>query len=280
MDDRTAYEILKLKTNIDYNSLSRRYENFVRLYKRHMMRLPVNVRPYDLMQMKKAYEYLIYKRIEDNELQMLYPVEHQTAFGRFQKRIECRISPILSSYRKQILITLFAAVFTGFMLFVSNHRPVDLRVTVLGQQLETDNQYDNLKKSIKKLEAHSPQTTVSINRLELSYQVLSSQVYDSKGNLINYLLYSGYSDVYVMEAEILDYLKAGGVEFCEINSEAKPSVNEDQNLVLYGTFVDPESDLYKNICRVNGEQKSWVALIMPTAQNLRQSEEFVGLVAR
>lgn len=73
MDRMRAFSILKINPHTSKEIISKRHDYFVKLYKQHLMWMKFKISPEEIEEMKEAYEFLLYKKVDDAELEKLYP---------------------------------------------------------------------------------------------------------------------------------------------------------------------------------------------------------------
>lgn len=258
MDDRTAYEILKIKAGTSLNDIVKRHDHFSRLYKHYQMGERVYISPEKLEQMKSAYECLLYKRIEDEELQYLYPLESNSRCYQTYDKIIC---PLMKRHKPKIIYTIVMSVLTIIIICVINYKPVDFQVTVYLQPSETVYEYESRIMNLDAYEYEMLGSLPGIKKPRIDYQ----NYYPANGAGANLLgLYTADDvDVYIMEEALLSELQEKAIEFYNVGSDTAK------------VYVNKKTSLYRNICNAKNENRSWVAVVSPLSRRKEQAMNFI-----
>lgn len=283
MDERTAYSILKIRPGTSIEDISKKHDHFAKLYKKYLMREPVNMTPEEIEQMKSAYEYLVYKRIDDQELETLYPLENNSLSHQLWKELVRTIGPFLILHKAKVIYTLVMCAITFIIICVKNYQPVDLRIVVFSRPSVSIYEYEFRNQIMDRFESEILVNISGIERpaMELQFYYPGEDVDSSNAGL----LFQDQADVYIMEESLLHAMKEAGIEFLAldrlagqglrqvyepVNNEIKKVSGNDS-----GVTIDKETSLYHYICNWYGDGKAWVAAVSRNTAHGNEALRFI-----
>lgn len=276
MDDRTAYEILKIRPGTSLAIVEKRYEHFVKLYRKYLMGEPLEYSTNDLLQMKEAYQCLLYKRIEDKELKDLYPQENQGLCHQALRYGVKLMAPFVKRHRAKIIYTCVMLVLTFLIIQIMQYQPVDLKIAVLSDPAGSIFEYQIRRELMDAYEAEIMDNVVTIRRPVVEYQSVYSPEGTSYG--VSDFTLSRDVDVYVMEEPLLIRLKSLGFEFVELKGlDVQPVYDPVRQQVNVRTqlHVELTTSLYRYICNYQNDNQSWVAVLSPDCRHRAQAMQFL-----
>jgi len=267
MDEFTAYRILKIKKGTDRNYIIKRHEHFVKLYRQYLMGQKTGLTSEQIEEMKEAFECLLYKRITDEELHDLYPVEKDDTIHKLLRKGSDFASFLWERHRPKIIYTVVMCLITYLIIFISNYRPVDLEVAILKRTSAPpmDISYESmiLKSFKNEIEARVP----GIRHMK----IIPALYYDSgseEQEFNNMSLMLVNADVYIMEKDSFMLFQGSeeGAKRILAGDEADTlEAYKNESVVPYyplGVLVSEESKIYKSLCRLSNNNEEWIA-VMP-----------------
>jgi hypothetical protein len=127
----------------------------------------VYVSPEKLEQMKNAYECLLYKRIGDEELPYLYPMENNSKCYQTYDKI---ILPLIQRNKPKFIYTIVMSVLTIIIIGIINYKPVDFQVTVYMQPSETVYEFEYRRMNLNSYEYEIMGSLPGIQKPRIDYQ--------------------------------------------------------------------------------------------------------------
>ncbi len=283
MDDRTAYSILKIRPGTSHEDISRRYEHFIKLYKRYLMGQSINMSPEEIEQMKRAYVHLLYKRIGDDELKDLYPPEN-TSLGHQLWESSCKATrPFLVRHKAKVIYTLIMCVLTYIIIAVRNYQPVDLKIAVLSQS-ESSSIYEMEIESMT-ADAYEVILTENLSGVKRPKIEFQGYLYENEAGLgMTMNTISDEYDVYIMDERLLKELKARGVTFLSLDRYMSTKTDQAYNPFLQGdqsiseVYIDNDTSLYQYVCNLRNDNRVWVAVVYSESKHLGQALQFIKYI--
>ena len=280
MDDRTAYRILKIRAGTRQEDLSRRHDCFVKLYKRYLMGQPIPMSPEEIEQIKKAYEHLLYRRIEEEELKDLYPQERTDLGYKMWKSGVKVAAPFLNRHRGKVIYTLVMCVLTYVIIFIRTYQPIDLRIAVLSKPSESVFEFE-----IKSQCAQIFEDILIDNLPELKRPKIEFEGYYMMDSLPDLRISDKY-DVYIMEESFLQALQSTGVTFLTLDPYLSPELDAAYNPIIQNgpsvseVYIGKDTSLYQHLCNLYNDNQTWVAVVYPDSPHQEQALEFVKYLNR
>ncbi len=280
MDDRTAYHILKIKPGTTLSDIDKKYELFVKLYKRYLMGETLEYTPGQLAKMKEAYESLLYKRINDEELQYLYPRESQSIGYQAWKLSSRLAGPFLRRHRGKVIYTLVMSMLTLIIILIINYQPVDLKITVIHDPIASMMEYHYRTQLIDAFKMELQEYLSAIQKPVLEYQSLFS---DEGLSFEDLSFFSAKDvDVYVMEEEMLISLSELGLEFTPLDFSGDkpvyaPTLKDrgSRNNIK----VDQRTTFYQYLCNLNNDNQVWVAVVPTQSEHKEKALWFLRYIS-
>ena len=278
MDDRTAYEILKIRPGTSLIDINKRYENFVKIYKRHIMHECTEYSFEDLEQMKSAYLQLVYKRIDDSELIDLYPIENNSYWYKAYQYCAEISQPFLIRNKAKLIYTLIMSILTIIIIQIINYQPVDLRIVILSEPATSIFEYQ-LRCELACAFEGEMQYSIYVKKPNVEYNSLFySDIYQQEK--IDFYAEENV-DVYVMEESVLYKINAlarknkklKNIDEIQVNKHIKPKTADYIKIV-----INNETTLYKYICNFYNDNRNWVAVVPFEAKNKEQALRFINYI--
>lgn len=262
MDDRTAYEILKIRPGTGRDIIFKKFYNFTKLYKIYQMGIATYLRSDEIEKMREAYVFLCYKNIKDEELIDLYPQENT---GFFYQIYYKTIVPFLQRHRAKVIYTIVMCFITYAVNWLINYHPIDIKIAIYGKQ--ADSYYEEtVRNSILdgiEHELKESQTGIENPRMDYNQIFLSEDM-----KLLNIGFFPTPNvDVYVMEESIYKTLIEEGFDLIEMERDS-----------TLGVYVNTETSLYKYICNWYDDNRVWVAIISKESCKKDKALRFVNLI--
>lgn len=278
MDDRKAYSILNIRPGTSVSVIEKKYELFVKLYKRYLMGEKLKYTPEQLEEMKEAYISLLYKRIPDEELEWLYPYESQSYAYQAWKRVSSVLSPYMKRYRAKIIYTMVMFFLTLLIILIINYKPVELRITVLHEPPVNVMEYQYRSQLINTIETELKEF-LYIQKPAIEYQSIFADVGMPVENSLLYM--DEDVDVYVMEEALLSKLVELGfklmpLEFLgELPAYAATIPNPNPRFHMK---VDKKSTFYRYLCNLKNDNKVWIAVVPSQAKHKERALRLLGYI--
>lgn len=279
MDRMRAFSILKINPHTSKEIISKRHDYFVKLYKQHLMWMKFKISPEEIEEMKEAYEFLLYKKVDDAELEKLYPQD--TIWSKTLDNIGKVLNPFLHRHRAKIIYTLVMSVITGLLIYILNYKPVDLNVIIFSPYTRSLIEYQFRNQVLRDFEKQTEKNLSLIQRPDMEFGYYEENDYIAAEWLL--FLWDN-ADVYIMEESLLEEFKKAGVKFASIEPErlsdyqqAANPFNKD-NRPVTEVYIDTSSFLYRYICNWENTNKTWVAVIADDAENVEEALSFVKFI--
>jgi len=279
MDLRTAYCILKIDDHTSKEIISIKYDHFVKLYRQYQMGKKFRISPEEIEEMKKAYEFLLYRKIDDTELEYLYPQD--TAWSKTFDKLANILKPFMRRHRAKIIYTAAMSIITCLIICVLNYRPVDLNVVIFSPYYQSLFEYRFRNQLLKNFSKETAKTLPEIQKPRMEYCF-----YGENSNVAPewLLLLWNEADVYVMEESLFEKFRETGTEILNSGPGKEPDTRQAANpagkdsLPPTAVYINPNSYLYKYICNWENKDRNWIALIPDGARNITEATRFLNFI--
>jgi hypothetical protein len=278
MNDWKAYSILKIKPGTSLSDIEKKYELFVKLYKRHLMGEALEYTPQQLEEMKEAYESLLYKRITDEELEWLYPLESQSLSSRAWRYGTRLAGPFLKKHRAKVIYTVVMLVLTLIILGIVNYKPVDLRIMVLHDPTASMMEYQYRIQLVRAYQSELKEY-LCLDKPIVEYYSLFVDTGMPVGGLT---LYPPEDvDVLILKEQQFSKLLEMGFEPMPLWNSQEQTVHASVSKGIpapKGIRVNPDTTLYRYLCNFKNDNKEWVAVIPSNASHKDRALAFLRYV--
>lgn len=264
MDDKTAYEILKLRPGTRKDIVLKRFYSFTKLYKLYKMGEKVYLSSDEIEKMRDAYIFLCYEHIKDEDLLNLYPQENT---GFIYQTYYKTVVPFIQRHRAKIVYTIIMCIITYIANYLINYRPVDIKILIYGQPAAS--YYDEALRTVMvaKLEKELKERNTGIENPRMDFKQIAFSE-DMKLLDIGFSLKHGV-DVYIMEESFYKALVNKGIDLYDVDCQSQK-----------GVYISTETTLYKYVCNWYADNKDWVAVISRESPRKDKAERFVQLIQK